>query len=204
MPKNSPPKGGTSKVRFIMLEAEMPEGDLTQITLAIQNALKSSGTTSVRTHATPVALRQVDEVADDAQYADLAVEDHAAEELPTRKTAAATPRARKPKSRKVVEIDLDSHVSFADFVEQHTPKSDMDRHLVAVAFFQEHRKEVEGVTADLVYTCFRKQDWPAGSRDFSQPLRHLKSKQLLVSGPARGTYAVNHIGMDHLRKMRGG
>ena len=32
--------GGTSRIRFIMLDAELAEGDLTQIAQAIQNALR--------------------------------------------------------------------------------------------------------------------------------------------------------------------
>lgn len=41
-----PVKGnGTSRIRFITLEAEMPEGDLTQITNAIQNALRPASVT---------------------------------------------------------------------------------------------------------------------------------------------------------------
>lgn len=40
---------GTSRVRFIMLEAELPDGDLSQITSAIQNALKPPLATNPRT-----------------------------------------------------------------------------------------------------------------------------------------------------------
>ncbi|MES0100947.1 hypothetical protein [Mesorhizobium sp. M0019] len=40
MAKQSTSKNGTSRIRFIMLDAEIPEGDLNQITLAIQNALR--------------------------------------------------------------------------------------------------------------------------------------------------------------------
>ena len=40
MAKQGPIKTGTAKIRFIMLDAEIPEGDLSQITIAIQNALK--------------------------------------------------------------------------------------------------------------------------------------------------------------------
>jgi hypothetical protein len=35
-----PLEAGSSRIRFIMLDAEIPEGNLSQITSAIQNALK--------------------------------------------------------------------------------------------------------------------------------------------------------------------
>ncbi len=44
MAKQPTNKGGTSRIRFIMLDAEIPEGDLSQITSAIQNALKPTTT----------------------------------------------------------------------------------------------------------------------------------------------------------------
>jgi hypothetical protein len=40
MAKSAGKSGGTSRIRFVMLDAEIPDGDLSQITQAIHNALK--------------------------------------------------------------------------------------------------------------------------------------------------------------------
>ena len=40
MGRSSTKSGGKSRIRFIMLEADLSEGDLSEVTSAIQNALK--------------------------------------------------------------------------------------------------------------------------------------------------------------------
>lgn len=118
---------------------------------------------------------------------------------PTSKSATSKPR--RPVRRKVVEIELDNDTSLSSYVGQFPPKTELEKYLVAVAFLCEHRKEVEGVSANHVYTCFLKLKWPTGSKDFSQPLRNLKSDNLLDSGKTRGTFVVNHIGRDRVLKL---
>ena len=195
-----PSKGtGTSKVRFIMLEAEMPEGDLTQITTAIQNALRPTQNDGPRLPKTQVRMIGPDEQDEDlidASGDEVLEEDSAA--TPARQ---GPPRQRKPAKRKVLEIDLDSELSFASFIEQYPPKTDQDRYLAAVAFFCEHRKDIDAITVDHVYTCFRKAGWGIGTKDFGQPLRNLKNNQFLDQGPSKGTYVVNHIGLDKVHKL---
>lgn len=138
-----------------------------------------------------------DDVIDATEYSDDALEDDAP-------PPAAPSKPRKAAKRKVVEIDLDSDVSLASFADQYPPKNEQDRYLMTVAYLCEHRKDIEGVTADHVYTCFRKLGWSTGSKDFAQPLRNRKANDLLHQGPARGTYAVNHIGLDKVHKLAEG
>lgn len=201
-----PSKGaGTSKVRFIMLEAEMPEGDLDQITTAIQNALRPAQTKGPRISKNSTQVIGQSDL-DDEDVIDASDYAHDAED----EAAAApnsTPKTRKPAKlakRKVVEIDLDSVVSLAAYAEKYPPKNDQDRYLLAVAYLCENRNDIEGVTADHVYTCFRKMNWSTGLKDFAQPLRNLKSNDLLDSGKTRGTYAANHIGLDRVHKFAEG
>jgi hypothetical protein len=194
-----------SKVRFIMLEAEMPEGDLAQITTAIQNALRPTQVNTprlTRNSTQVIGQSELDDedVIDAADYADEAVDEIAAAPSSTSKPR----KPAKPAKRKVLPIDLDTDVSFASYVEMYPPKTEQERHLVAVAYFQEHREDIEGVNADHVYTAFRKVGWPTGTKDFAYPLRYLKQQQLLDQGPSRGTYAVNHIGLDKVHKLAEG
>ena len=196
-----PIKGnGTSRIRFIMLEAEMPEGDLTQITDAIQNALRPASLNAPRVQKASVqvigsddeAVEEANDVADEA--------DDEVSEVPAKHSPQ---RPKKVAKRKVVDIDLDSPNSFADYVAKNSPKSDQDKYLVAVAFLSEHRSELEGASVDHVYTCFRKMGWSTGAKDFGQPLRNLKVQQLVEQGKSKGTYSTNHIGLDRVRKLGG-
>lgn len=199
-----PVKGnGTSKIRFIMLEAEMPEGDLTQITNAIQNALRPASIGGPKVPKASVQMiGAVDLEDDDEEVIDASADEDDAPSAPAAKSAPSKPR--RPAKRKVVEIQLDAEVSLASYVGQYPPKSDQDKYLVAVAFLCEHRKDLEGVTADHVYTCFRKMGWPTGTKDFGQPLRNLKLNQFLDGGPTKGTYKTNHIGLDKVHKLAEG
>lgn len=200
-----PVKGsGTSRIRFIMLEAEMPEGDLTQITNAIQNALRPASVTGPKVPKASVQMIGPSDQDDDDEEVIVAsaAEDDDAPSAPAAKSASSKPR--RPAKRKVVDIELGSEISLASYVAQYPPKNEQDRYLVAVAFLCEHRKELDGVTADHVYTCFRKMNWSTGSKDFSQPLRNLKLNQLLDQGPGRGTYVTNHIGLDKVHKLAEG
>lgn len=201
-----PLKGtGTSKVRFIMLEAEMPEGDLAQITTAIQNALRPAQTNGPRiARSGNQVIGQSDledeDVIDAADY----VDDVEVESATAQNSTQRSRKPTKPAKRKVVEIDLDSEVSLASYTGKYPPKTEQDRYLLAVAYICENRKEIEGVTADQVYTCFRKMNWSTGAKDFAQPLRNLKSIDLLDKGKSRGTYVVNHIGLDKVHKLADG
>lgn len=201
MAKQPTNKGGTSRIRFIMLDAEIPEGDLSQITSAIQNALKP--TTTIVQQRLPTQATSA--LSNGSLQADAEFEGEAfelEEEAPAEPPAARQPREarpRKPTVPKVLELDLTSGVSFERYATEHAPKSEPDRNLVVLAWFKEHRPD-EAVTANHVYTCYRAMKWPSGIDDFSWPLRALKKEQLVTS-TGRGQYAINHLGIARVEKM---
>ena len=193
-------KGGTSRIRFIMLDAELPEGDLSQITSAIQNALKPTTIVQQRLPNQPAAPTLISNGATgeptDEALSELGEEAEAAPEAPR---PARDPRVRKPRPPKVLDLDLTSEVSFESYANEHLPESEPDRNLVVAAWFKEHRG-VDAITLDHVYTCYRAMKWPSGIDDFSWPLRSLKREQLM-SSPGRGQYAINHLGLARVQKM---
>lgn len=193
-------KPGTSRIRFIMLDAELPEGDLSQITSAIQNALRPTTVIQQRLPHQPAAPALISngaagELADE-EPSDSGEEVAAAPEVPR---PAREPRARKPTVPKVIDLDLTSGVSLESFANEHPPKTEPDRNLVVAAWFKEHRDE-GAITVGHVYTCYRAMKWPSGIEDFSWPLRFLKKEQLM-SSPGRGLYAINHLGLARVQKM---
>src|SRR5690606_6083153 len=107
------PKGGTSRIRFIMLDAEIPEGDLSQLTSAIQNALKP---TTIVQQRPPNQLAAPTLTADgvpsnriDQEPSGLDDGASAAREVLREPRES---RARKPSVPKVLDLDLTSGLSF--------------------------------------------------------------------------------------------
>lgn len=194
-----PIKGnGNSKFRLIVLEAEGPEGELSQMASAIKDALRPSQVAQPRV-AKPQG-QVIEQYADaDGEFAPPEFED--ADYAEETSAPAATPKPRKPAKRTVVSMDLDSPVSLADFAAKYPIKNDKDRFLVALAFLKEHRPDISPINADHLFTCFKSMDWPSGARDFSQPLRNLKAEQLVDAGEERGTYVINHVGEGKLKKL---
>lgn len=200
MAKQPVHRGGTTKVRFLMLEAEGAESDLTQIFSAIQSAVKPS-TTVIQQRLVPGPAGQP--ILNDAT----GFNDEVSEELDTEEvTAPPSPKpakpktARKPTTPDVLDFDFESDTSLKEFADRCTGlDSDVERYLVIAAWFKENR-DVTAVTTSHIYTGYRKLGWPSAIEDFGALLRYLKAQKLMASG-GRGEYVINHLGLDRVRKL---
>lgn len=195
MAKQPTSKSGTSRIRFIMLDAEIPEGDLNQITVAIQNALKPA--TTVIQHRLPTTVPAIageieTEVFDD----DLHDEEL---ELPPQPKAPRQSKPRKPTTPEVLDVDLTTEVSLESYAGDHTASSEPERYLVIAAWFKEHR-DTPAVTTGHIYTGYRSLGWSVAIEDFGWPLRSLKKDKYMSSG-ARGEYVINHLGIARVNKL---
>src|ERR1700722_19799573 len=104
MVKNSGKTGSPSRIRFVMVEAELGDGDIGQITLAIQNALRAPATTGQRI-AAPTAV-QADEPEEQEKDEQIAMqEDVDAVRMPPARVRQRGPRKPAPTPR-VVDIDF--------------------------------------------------------------------------------------------------
>lgn len=208
MARGSTPKntggGGPARIRLVILDAEVPDGDLSQLTTAVQNALRSpesvpsrKAIASLAPKTTPLAER-----ADTDDSIDMEVQG-SDEELESEAPTSFAPRASKPrkppKTPKVIELDLTSDPSFEEFARSKNPQNDQKRFLVVAAWFKLCRN-VDAITVEHVYTCYRAIKWPTAIADFAQPLRDLKGRQLLTSG-AKGQYSINHLGLAEVDKL---
>jgi hypothetical protein len=178
-----------SRIRFVMVDAEIADGDIATVTHAIQSALRGP---------TPVAKRiaapspQANGVADTTEPE--LVDETATEEMDAINVTPASPKARTPRKPapkpKVIAIDHASEPPLSSLVD---PKSDRRRYLAIAAWLHDHRG-AEAITADHIYTCYRHLGWPTDILDFAQPLRGLKHKQYFTT-PERGKYAINQLGL---------
>jgi hypothetical protein len=207
MAKQPPPTGGMSKVRFIMLDAELPSGDVEQITQAIQNALRPVQAVQPR-RVTAISTNQrvADPLGEELEEEGAFSPEILDEDVEVNSGAikrVAPSRPRKYRSPKVLsDVDLSTAPSWTEFVASHNPSSILDKYLMVAAWFKEHRG-INAITADHVYTCFRTANWSVGIEDFGQPLRRLRADQLM-GGDAKGGFVINHIGLNDVNKMKGG
>lgn len=197
MARSSQPKSGASRVRFIMLEADIQDGDLAQITQAIQNALRPAAPPVTRLiQATPLA---------NGDAADLAVDDYV-EEFPADEDVRVERPARNRKSRVartptvLDDIDVDSSPGLKEFIAQFDLKSGVDKYLVIALWFRDARG-VQTITVDHIYTCFRLLGWSTASADFSKTLRNLRDEQSLRGG-ARDGYCLTLTGAGKIEEKK--
>jgi len=190
MAKSAIKAGGTSRIRFVMFDAEVADGEIGQITQAIQNALRGPAPNSVVKRIMAPAL--VNGGADATETA--VVDEVEAEEVDTAEVASTAQKARAPRKAapkpSVIEIDITSEPPLSSLVD---PKSNHGRYLAIAAWLHDHRS-IEAITADHIYTCYRHLGWPTDILDFAQPLRELKHKQYFTT-PERGKYAINQLGL---------
>jgi hypothetical protein len=191
-------KRSGSRIRFVMLEADLADGDLTEITQAISSALKQSSPAQrlIAAPARPDAeggkngAGVVDEVEQEAE-----VEEEVEE----------TPRSAKGKGAKfsnpkvLPDVDLNSgEMPFETFAQQKGPPAkELQRYLLVAYWFKKYR-ETPSVTQDHVYTCYKTMEWGTAARDFVQPLRDLAKAGRGEFNPPN--FTINHVGENIVEK----
>lgn len=193
--------GGNSKIRFIMLEADLNGGDLTQITSAISNALRPPAPLQVP-RLIAGATAQVHNGAG-ANGADTVDAEQLEFETPidtVREPVAQTPKSSKPRTYAEPEVieDLDltgnGDVPFAAYAKSKAPKSDAKRFLTVMAWFKNYAGK-SSIGRNEVYTAYRSKgvEWPYGIEDYDGVFRGLV-KRKLAKRTETGKYAINQIG----------
>lgn len=185
------------------MEAEINnDGDLTQITQAIQSALRPASNGSLSRPAQPARLSAPPVIEEEALSPEASQDEP---ELPLEGQPAASASQREPRAPRkfrtpqvLTDVDLASPVSFFDYAKERNPASDRKKFLTVAAWFKEHRG-VDAISADHAYTCFRAIKWNTQIEDFQAPLRALKRDQLVGSG-GRGLFAINHLGLAEVDK----
>lgn len=200
MAKNSSGKASTpSRIRFVMVEAELGDGDIGQITQAIQNALRSPVAPSAkRLAATTAASGGTAEPESEPEIEDME-ENSVIDATPA--PAKARGSRKLPPTPDIVPIEMNADVSLASFAQGKDVNGQHKKYLIAAAWLKEHRS-IGAVTPGHIYTCFRKMGWPTNIQDFGQPLRHLKVKKFFGKND-KGEYEINHIGLDYVKKLGG-
>jgi hypothetical protein len=202
MPKNSTGNKNPSRIRFVMVEAELGDGDIGQITQAITNALRGpTPTTVVRRITAPAPIVNGGAEQAEPETVEEAVEEVEAVDVTPQAPRQKTPRKPAPKPNPI-DIDVTTDPSLALCVGKTNPKSQHKRYLAIAAWLHDYRG-IETITADHIYTCYRLLGWPTNIPDFAQPLRELKHDQYFTS-QERGKYSINQLGLAKAAEAIGG
>lgn len=194
-PKSNAKAGGTSRIKFIMFDAEIADDQIQAVTQAITSALRTPNVVTKRLAAPPAQLNgngaaeHVDEpeVMDDAEELDAVDVTPFAPKKKAQRRAAAKP--------KVVKIDTESNPPLSSLG---AFKNNHRGYLAIAAWLHDHR-DTPAVTQDDIYSCYRLLGWPTDILDFAQPLRELKHKQYFET-PERGKYAINQLGLQKAKE----
>jgi len=195
--------GANSKIRFVMLEADLADSDLTHITQAISQAMRQGQPVvrqlSVHTGTPRPSLQAAEPAAPDVEE----VDDAAAETEGNGGEPAITSKARGPRrlpTPKVLsDVDLNSgDMPFEKFADEKGPKAALSRYLVVAYWFKTHRK-VDAITIHHVYTCYKKMSWGTDIKDFAQPLRD--NARQGRGDMQKGAFVINHIGEAVVERM---
>lgn len=203
MARSSPQRtGGPARIRLVVLDAEIPDGNTDSLNQVLQNALRSPTLVQRVPAIANGAKTIVHEAAAESQTPDLF--DEVYDVVEAEPAAPARPRApRKPSpTPEPVPIDMDTEPSLASFAQGKDSKSQPKKYLIAAAWLKEHRG-IDAITAGHIYTCFRTMRWSVGIPDFWQPLRDLKAQKFFTKDD-NGNYLINHLGLDRVKKLGDG
>lgn len=203
MAKNTTVRGsGPARVRLVVLDAEIPDGDLSSFNQVLQNALRGPGTTVVQRINGGAPKTITHQPAAEVEGQAEEVIDEVIEEEETVSSQPAKPRAKRPPAKaNVVPMDMHAPTSLATFAQGKDSKTQINKYMIAAAWLKECRG-VDAVTGDHMFTCFKSMGWSTNIPDFTQPLRVFKAKNKFFDKTDKG-YEINHIGLDFVNKLGG-
>lgn len=204
MAPKKPSDGATrsNKIRFVLVEADISDNNLSELTHAITNALKPTiapARPAFRA-ALPATLASGPDEVEEQEPQEVGAEVEEAAE-PSNGNGA-TPKATRPKKFKPPTyiaslVEGEKGQKFKEFAASKAPKSKAMKYLVAAYWIKE---QGEGAAnADKVYTLFKTAGWPTNFNDWSQTFHNLvHTEQMRKEGMAE--FALNPLGEDAVSK----
>jgi hypothetical protein len=185
-----------NRIRFIMLDADISDGNLTELTQAITSALRPqqhrlpaqapiASLPAGNGHAPTVEESHVEE----ADFAE------ATEEAPA-PVAPSKPKTQYNPPQPKYLPDLDPQNEFKEYAAKKPQTKHTKRYLLATTWLRDV-KQKPTMNIDQVYTCYRTAGWPTNIRDWDSNFRSLV-KQNWLRRESPGEYAINPLGESAL------
>jgi hypothetical protein len=186
--------GRSNKIRFVLVEADISDGNLSELTQAISSALKPTTTVPrISRPATPSLPSTPERVID--------MPDGVEEEVSTEQVAVDG-NGDAPSEKRMKKFKPPNYLpnllagekgkAFKAFADEKAPENKNRKFLVATYWLKE-RGDSPTANADKVYTCFKTAGWSTGFNDWNQPFHNLvHSEHLRKVGT--GEFAINPLG----------
>jgi hypothetical protein len=200
-PKKPENTKSSNRIRFIMLDADISDGNLTELTQAITSALRpaTAPLRQIARPSTPVLTAPNDAIED--PQTNEQPDDQDAQEPADGNGASSKPsRAKKFKAPDYLPSLLagEKRAAFKQFAKDKAPENKSKKYLVATYWLKEHG-ESPTVNANKIYTCFKTAGWSTGFNDWNQTFHNLvHSEHLRKEGT--GEFAINPLGEDAVVK----
>jgi hypothetical protein len=111
--------------------------------------------------------------------------------------AAAPRRSGGPKQLRDLDLTPSGKVSFIDFVNEKQPKTNHDRNVVSVYYF-DRVLEVGAVTDDHVYTCYRDMGWRLPSPNLNNGLSLTSSRKRFIDTSDNKNITLTSKGLNYV------
>ena len=191
----------SNKIRFVLVEADISDGNLSELTHAITSALKPTMTPVHRqlpARQTVQALPEVQEPTSEEEVEtapDGELEEETGEDTPR----TPKPRPKLPLPKYLSDFNLTGNgTSFKDYIQANPLRSHVKRYLSAAMWLKEHGNSPT-INADKVYTCYKTASWPLGINDWDANFRGAVKRDLMRR-VSPGEYAITPLGEAALQK----
>jgi hypothetical protein len=190
-----------NRIRFVVLEADIRDGNLSELTQAITSALRpsSAGVRQIPARAAIPAILPPEEAPTTLEESDDVVET-VAEEPSDESPKTPKTKYKPPLPTYLANLDLKGGgggPSFKDYAEESNPASHARRYLVAALWLKEYGNSPT-ITVDKLYTCYKTAGWPLSITDWDVNFRNqVKTDKFRRVSP--GEYAITPLGEDELR-----
>lgn len=187
-----------NRIRFIMLDADISDGNLTELTHAITSALRPQ---TAHRLPPPTPVRELPSgnghpPADDPEIEDAEIIQPDDADPPADPIQAKAKTPYNPPQPKYLP-DLDPQNEFKDHATKNPQTKHTKRYLLAAMWLRDV-KQKETVNIDQLYTCYKTAGWPTNIRDWDSNFRSLV-KQNWMRRVSPGEYAVNPLGEAALK-----
>jgi len=193
----------SNRIRFVLVEADISDGNLTELTHAITSALKPTmapgrQVARVTPHTLPPPPAEAEDV---EELVETEVEEPVTEEASSNvQESGKAQRVKKFKPPDYIADLLagDKGKAFKEFAAEKAPGTKSKKYLVATYWLREHG-DSPTVNANKIYTCFKTAGWSTGFNDWNQTFHNLvHSEHLRKAG--NGEFAINPLGEDAVTK----
>jgi hypothetical protein len=193
--------GRSNKIKFVLVEADISDGNLSELTQAITSALRPSVVHMRQITRNNNAALPPAGVPDDETEIN---EQNSVETEEETEEVAAAPKVSKPKKSKQPDyvdelLPPDKMKAFKEFTEQKAPDTKTKKYLVATYWLREHG-DSPTVNANKIYTCFRAAGWSTGFSDWGQTFHNLVFSDQLRKAGTTGEFALTTLGEDAVAK----